>query len=222
MDSQLGLMIADLQARPNWNSTIVVATADHGECFENGIYFDHSYCLGEGALAVPLILRAKGVEAGQRSRALLDVAPTLLRLSGIGVPSVFAGRGLLARASGPPNDAFFQHPFYQSDALAGRVRVFETLRSVAGEPVQPVSGEQLQAGVRRRQLKLVVRGHDSEFYDLDEDPFEANDISSERSEPAAELLSALRAWLGNEALEVADPSIINPELRKQLEALGYL
>lgn len=225
MDGQLGLILADLRTRPNWSSTIVVATADHGECFENGIFFDHSYCLGEGALAVPLVLRAEGVERGRRSRAvveLLDVAPTLLRLSGIEVPSAFAGRGLLARASGPPSDAFFQHPFYQSDALAGRAKVFETLRSVAGEPVRPVSGEQLQAGVRRRQLKLVVHGDDSVLFDLDEDPREANDITTERSELSTELLSALRAWLGSKPLEVADPSTINPELREQLEALGYL
>ena len=64
MDGQLRLIIADLSARPNWSSTIVVVAADHGECFENGIYFDPSYCLGEGALSVPLILRAKGVETG--------------------------------------------------------------------------------------------------------------------------------------------------------------
>ena len=37
--------------------TIVVVTADHGECFENGIYFEHSECLLEGGIRVPLIVR---------------------------------------------------------------------------------------------------------------------------------------------------------------------
>jgi len=225
MDGQLGLILADLEARSNWHSTIVLATADHGECFSNGIYFDHSYCLGEGALAVPLILRADGIDAGERSRAvveLLDVAPTLLRLSGIEVPSAFAGRGLLARSNGPPSDAFFQHPFYQAEALTGRLKVFETLRAVAGEPVRPVTGERLQAGVRRQQLKLVVNGDDSVLYDLSEDPNEGNDLSSAQTDLAAELMAALRAWLASEPLKIADPATIDPELRKHLETLGYL
>ena len=153
---------------------------------------------------------------------LLDVAPTLLRLSGIEAPPTFAGRGLLAKASGLPVDAFFQHPFYRADALAGRIKIFETLRSVAGEPIRPVYGEELQAGVRRRQLKLVVRGKDTVPIDLDDDPGEGNEISSERSELTAELIAALRTWLERGGLEVADPSTINPGLRKQLETLGYL
>ena len=225
MDGQLGLILADLEARPKWDSTIVLATADHGECFGNGIYFDHSYCLGEGALAVPLILRADGVEAGDRRGAvveLLDVAPTLLRLSGIEVPKAFAGWGLLARTDGPPSDAFFQHPFYQVEALAGRLKVFETLRAVAGEPVRPVSGERLQAGIRRRQLKLVVDGDETVLYDLEEDATESSDLSSMQPELTAELMAALRSWLAGAPLKVADPETINPELRKQLEALGYL
>jgi arylsulfatase A-like enzyme len=225
MDAQLGLLLGDLRARPRWTRTIVLAAADHGECFSNGIYFDHSYCLGEGALAVPLILRAPGVPAGGREAGvveLLDVAPTLLRLSGLQVPSAFTGRGLLTRTGGAPSDAFFQHPFYRADALAGRLKIFDTLKAVAGEPVRPVSGDRLEAGVRRRQLKLVVAGDDRALYDLDADPAETDDLADTRPDEADALEAALHAWLATSPMEATDPDTINPELRRKLEALGYL
>jgi arylsulfatase A-like enzyme len=37
--------------------SLVIFTSDHGECFENGFYFEHADCLNEGALQVPLIVR---------------------------------------------------------------------------------------------------------------------------------------------------------------------
>ena len=77
-------------------NTMVVVTADHGECFENGNYFEHADCLYEGALRVPLIVRyPDGVGAGlrvessrQQSRYHADRAPRA-RVAQAGKPGRF-------------------------------------------------------------------------------------------------------------------------------------
>ena len=86
-DSEIAEMSEWLQ--PLWTAagedTLVLITADHGESFEHGYWFNHKDSLMEGVLHVPLLLSGPGVEAGIQDTpiGLAQVAPMLLTLAGL-------------------------------------------------------------------------------------------------------------------------------------------
>lgn len=224
-DHWLGRFFDALREAGLYDEALIVLTADHGECFENGVFFDHSQCLGEGALRVPLVLRYPERVAPGRTDAPvehLDVAPTLARLSGLAVPAAFRGRGLLERRRDPASDVFFQHPLYRSLDVANRQAVLDELRSVAGEPTRPVAGDRLPFGVRRGPWKYVRDGDEERLYNLAEDPAERRDLAAREPDVLRELRHAAWEWIRNHPIEPGDTSELDGELVERLEALGYL
>src|SRR6185503_13110501 len=72
-DHWFGRLLDALDARPGRARAAVVFTADHGECFDHGVFFEHSDCLYDGAVRVPLIVRPPtGGRAGERVDAQVD------------------------------------------------------------------------------------------------------------------------------------------------------
>lgn len=240
VDHWLGQFFDFLRSRDLYDDAIIALTADHGECFENGVFFDHSQCLGQGALAVPMILRhPRQVRPGRTPVAVehLDVAPALLRLSGLEVPETMQGRGLLARRSGAGDpaaedgvvntadtaaDVFFQHPLYRRSDVEDRQIVLDQLRSVAGEPTHAIASDHLPFGMRRGAWKYVRRGDRETLYNLDEDPGERLDRSQQEEEITRRLRAEAWKWLKKHPIQMRDTGELDPDLARRLEALGYL
>ncbi len=207
------------------DKTVLLLTSDHGECFEGGVFFDHSQCLGEGALAVPMILRyPPGVAAGRVEETVehLDVAPTLLALAGLEVPGEMKGMGLLKRRLAESTTAFFQHPIYRRSDVEGRQEVLDQLRSVAGEPTSRIVGDRGQVGARRGSFKYLRRGAEEALYDLSSEGGERVDLAPEGPEELRELRLAVRRFLREHPVQVRDVGDLDPELLERLRALGYL
>ncbi len=228
VDHWLGRFFQALEAVGRWDRAVVALTADHGECFSKGVFFDHSQCLNDEAIAVPLIVRyPPRVAAGRRVATqveLLDVAPALLRLSDQQVPDALLGRGLLARAEdrGEESYAFFEHPFYGSFDVGSRQEVLDRLRSVAGEPTRKIVGDRLQVGVRSGAWKYLLRGTEETLYNLADDPGELHDLAAGDSARRDRFRLAVRRWMREHPPRLQAETEIHPELRKTLEALGYL
>jgi arylsulfatase A-like enzyme len=76
--------------------TVLVITSDHGEEFLDHGLLTHGQSLYDELLSVPLVLLNSGQAPGRRGDmvGLLDVAPTLLALSGLKARSGFAGQDL--------------------------------------------------------------------------------------------------------------------------------
>lgn len=225
VDHWLGRFFDRLRAARRFDDTVVLLTSDHGECFENGVFFEHSQCLGEGTLAVPLILRHPGALAADRVSKpveLLDVAPTLLRLADLPVPDDFRGRGLLQRRETEAPFVFFQHPVYPRWEAAQRREWFGALRSVAGEPVASIVTDQLQAGARRGRWKYLLRGDTETLFDLAADPAERVDLSASHPQELGELRGALRRWMQEHPMDLGATDDVDPQLLENLRALGYL
>jgi arylsulfatase A-like enzyme len=125
-DSEFGrLMVELVQSRRDQN-TIVVVTADHGEAFyEHGSFFE-SHVFQEN-IAVPLIIKAPGLEPGRRNTLTesIDLAPTLLSLCGLPIPSVWQGQSQL--------------PLSQEGNAYSEYGAFSALLTPAGEKL--ISGE---------------------------------------------------------------------------------
>jgi choline-sulfatase len=93
-DEHVGALIAGLKARGVWERTVLVVTSDHGDEFgEHGHRF-HGGTLYEEMIRVPLLIRVPGLpgRVSDVPIAHVDVAPTLLELLGVAVPSRYVGR----------------------------------------------------------------------------------------------------------------------------------
>ena len=75
VDHWVGEVLAKLDALGVLDDTIVVFTADHGECFDHGIFFEHSDCLYDGAAKVPLLVRYPASGRGGHARRRAGRAP---------------------------------------------------------------------------------------------------------------------------------------------------
>lgn len=205
--------------------TLLAVTADHGECFENGVFFEHADCLYEGALRVPLLLRFPGRLKPDRQRDPVElrlVGSTLLELAGLETPASFERATVLTAAESP---IFFESPVYTreavetADALSARYR---QIRRVAGHEVRPFAPFIPQRGVRWRGWKYITTGDREELFDLSLDPRESRNVASSRREVADEMRRLQEAWLRRYPLKPQSPSAADPELHKTLRSLGYL
>jgi arylsulfatase A-like enzyme len=88
VDSQVGVLIDELERRGLLSQAAVIVAADHGESFGEHGEQGHGMLVYQDVLHVPLIIRAPGV--GHRRIpgvvSLVDVMPTVLDL--IGAPTV--------------------------------------------------------------------------------------------------------------------------------------
>ena len=140
---------------------------------------------------------------------LIDVAPTLLELAGLPIPTAFAGRSLRAVIVGDDDGSWLeQRPIYVDvpNATSGAV------------------------ALRRGPWKLVRRGERSELYHLGDDPAETSDLAAQAPDRVRALSAELDDWIGQmRATAAAEGTLAVPshathpaEQEAALRALGYV
>jgi Tfp pilus assembly protein PilF len=128
--------------------------------------------------------------------SIVDVAPTVLRLAGLGVPGGMQGRDLLAAPGGA-------HEVYAETMYP---------RMLGWSP--------LGALVEDRWKVIAPEGAAEELYDLDNDPGERENASARRPEAVQAAIARLTAI---RSAEVAPASAaVNAEAQERLRALGYV
>ena len=183
---------------------VIVVTADHGESFGHGYWFNHRDALTEDVLRVPLVVAGPGVDPGRSVAGpvgLQDVAPTVLGLAGLPTDSRMVGRSLVPALRGEPLDP--RPVFAQTD---------------------PFRGARQRAVVQPDGTKLHQESDGSIFrFDLRTDAEEGEPYPSEsRSFMAAWALHD--AWVAGLAVHQAPaPSGVGASAAEahQLELLGY-
>ena len=205
LDQGLEDLFARLSELGALEQTLVVVTADHGEeLFDHGGVF-HGRTQYQEMLRVPLIIVGPGIPRGLRSDrpvSLVDLAPTLLTLFGAAVPPAVAGRDLA--------------PLWQGDGAGWPER------DLFAEANSTSEGGSPQRAVLRGRWKLVLHASGQrELFDLGGDPSERANRAAAEPERTAELARELTTRLASVRQAPALPRL-SPEMRKQLEALGYL
>jgi len=227
-DRWIGTLVDALESRGLLDRTVVAFAADHGECFDHGIFFEHSECLYDGAARVPLLLRFPGrIAPGTRVASqveLTQLAPTLLGLAGVARPAGMDRPDLLSPAA-PADDpsawALVQHPLFDERAAEARHRKVEGIRSVAGQPSREVVVDEQSVALRGERWKLIRTGEHRELYDLVADPGEEHDLSAQRPEETRRLEGLLDRKLASLPLAPRAAQSVDPRLRETLRALGY-
>ena len=105
-DAAVGRFLDDWKRRGLYDDSIVVFLSDHGEGLGDHGEQEHGVFLYREAIRVPLLLKLPRREsAGRlvtRPVGLIDLLPTLARLTGVLPPPSAAGTDLLAAPSGDP------------------------------------------------------------------------------------------------------------------------
>ena len=223
-DHWLGALLDALRTRTALDHTIVAFTADHGECFDHGIFFEHFNCLYEGAMHVPLILRyPPKVAAGTRSNAVvehLDIAPTLLTLAGLPVPETFRGTPYFSGRPAADRNAFIQYPRFRIEHLHALAKRTD-MRTVMGQAVRPRLIVPPPVGIRNGDWKYIVSGSDEELYHLPSDPGETRNLAAERPEVVSRLRPLLNRWIASHPEPPENSTPISEAVKETLRSLGY-
>jgi len=210
-DAQAGRLIAAVKAIGL--PALIVASADHGEAFGEHGEISHSLFTYDTTLRVPLILGGPGVGAGEAfdgDVSLVDVAPTIASLAGLG-PFDSDGRPLpvsqskgSARASASPRDGLGR------DARALYAESFAPLLDFGWAPLRTVRADHWK----------YIAAPKPELFDLARDPGETKNLVA--SEPALAADLARRVDAISDTSIAGGASVADPDVRARLQALGYL
>ncbi len=197
---------------------IIVFAADHGESLGEHDYWGHGRYLYEPSLRIPLGITWKGTVEQRvidRQATLLDVAPTILDLLGLEVPTTFSGFSWAKAARGGelPEERVICYQAHKG-AVHGE-RDDDRKRSKGLLSVGVVQGD-------RKEI-LRVKNNSHMLFDLAADRGELTSLvveSDPLSDPLLECLGTISEGLG--ALDRLTSKKLDDETIEQLKALGYI
>jgi len=209
-DATIGHMLELLHERALLRDTLVVVTADHGEEFLEHGGKGHKRTLYDEVIHVPLIFNGPGVPAGKVIDApvsLADVAPTILRMTGLPVPGNVDGHDLSPRfrsqaaASPPVFGALYLPSKNDRDTYVPRITMART---------------------NDRKLLYDYETKTWEEYDLTRDPGEKHPLPPDdalRGE-LSQFLAKAEGSLQTRQAATQDP--VPAQVEERLRALGYI
>jgi arylsulfatase A-like enzyme len=168
----------------NRRPTLILLSADHGEGLgEHGIRF-HNGGFYRELVWVPLIIHHPTLKPRQLEQpvSLLDIAPTLRNLYGLEPASRHVGTSLLGQ-------------IVNGDEYGERTIYHQGLYDQGGRYYNLV-------GISTKRYRLLhdMRNQTFEFFDLQNDPLEKNNLSDENGIPFQAMKKELLDWL--EAIEL--------------------
>ena len=186
-DEQVGRLFDRIEALGQWDDTVIVVTADHGQGLTDGMR-NHGWLkhrlLYDWSLHVPMILRVPGEEAGVRVEPLvrtIDVLPTVLEALDVAGPDM-EGQSMLALARGGPDDGRV--------AYADALNLFD---QHAPKKMQPEYLDNLYC-VTDASWKLIwheLAPENVELFDLRADPEELTNVAAANPDQVARLKAFL-------------------------------
>ncbi len=209
-DTEMGKFLAELEGMGVLNDTMVIVTNDHGEELGEHKKFGHGHSLYEELLRAPLIMHYPPlIEAGKFTGEVaenVDISPTIVDVLGLKPMEKADGLSLLPLMKGEP----VQRPFYaMSEFMDSRraIRVGGWKMIWAGSTVNVFHSENDRAETEDLAKKALIARrmlevHAGEAQAAFDKKQRMQDITTKRKFKAGE-------------------AEIDPETRKQLEALGY-
>jgi N-sulfoglucosamine sulfohydrolase len=227
MDRHVGRLLAALEERSLSENTLVVFTTDHGAAFPRAKATLHDPGI-ENALLLRLPNRPgwNGGKCVSHMISNVDIVPTILEALGLEVPAPLQGRSFAPLLDGgddsPRQEIFCEQTYHgQYDPKRGirteRYKLF--LHFASGRAWQDCS-----QSWRPRSSPVVHRlapRTDFEFYDLEKDPWELENIwqDPDTAEVRADLLARLRAHME----KIGDPILTGPvDCPTRHMAMSYL
>jgi arylsulfatase A-like enzyme len=224
-DSWIGHLLDHVATMPQSTNMMTVLTADHGECFECGVFFEHSHCLWQAGIRVPLIIRYPAAfRPGSRQSqqvGLLDIAPTILRAAGAIVPESVTGLDLAEKL---PEDRLMllQYPVFSYKGTLKRAMRYRKVNRVANQPLAPIALNVDRVGLVGPAWKYLRDNNNEELFALAPTCSEPNDVSTEHPEVTGRLAALLDKKIERCPLLAPAEERTDPSVEQMLRTLGYL
>ena len=214
-DAAIGKLLSALQQRKIYENTAVIVVADHGESLGAHGEDAHGVFLYDETIHVPLLIKLPASQAAKPTTTrvsakvrLVDIAPTLLEIAAIPVPSQMQGQSLLriakSNSSGGSGSGSDQPVYSRADLPQ---------RGFGWSPL-----ESWRAG-----KYLYIRAPKPELYDLTADPGATHNLAQSSKATldtmAAQLETFDRHFSGGAGKPSAELS--SSEMQK-LASLGYV
>lgn len=240
IDDQLERLFSWLKANDEWEDTMVVVCADHGELHGEHDLYGHEFCIYDPLVNVPLMVKHPELESGTREDQqveLIDLYHTVLDHTGVeakrSTKPLDRARSLLDAdyrefADDEPQDGEYAFVEYYRPVV--ELKQLEQKASDAGITLDTDSRFYSRMRAARRPDAKYIRNERiaDEFYHLDDDPEEQNDAWGEGSDEEVELEGALSEFeesVGGEWNEVEDDDVLNEmsdDAKDRLQDLGYI
>ena len=183
LDDWVGAVLAKLREHGLEENTLVVFISDNGAAEQSDVdgrrnhpLIGHKRNLYEGGIRVPYVLQwPRRLGAGVRFEhpvSSLDIVPTALAAAGTSAPPALDGVDLLPFLEGAAAGSPHEHLVWRSGP---------------------------NAAVRRGSWKLLMAGGLTRLYDVDKDPAESRNLSSDHPAVAEELEEAFQDWARDKA-----------------------
>lgn len=216
IDDQLGRLFKYLKQVEEWENTLLIVFADHGELFGERGLVGHHFCLDNALLQVPLIIKWQStddprVSVSESVVSLSQIFDTILETTSVDAPTPDALSD---------NDAD-ENMYAFSD--------YRTPTSLLDQYEEQVPGYDFSEydvsiqAVQTCEYKLVVNESQETLYKL-AGPSQEEDIPKEENKKIyAELKRELDKRSQNlSPMEREDQKDLNSEVRDNLENMGYL
>jgi arylsulfatase A-like enzyme/Flp pilus assembly protein TadD len=204
-DAAVGKLIASLRTSKLYDDALIVVASDHGESLGGHGEETHGIFLYDEIIRVPLLLKfPQNQNAGRRVTArarLVDVAPTILEIAGVPIPSQMQGQSLLRIA---------------------RTNTNQPVYSISNFPQLAFGWSALESW--RAGKYLYIRAPRPELYDLTADPGATRNLAQTSKATLETIASQLDAFdrrfndLGNAS---GSSELTSSEMQK-LASLGYV
>lgn len=223
-DAYVGKLLAKLEALGLADETLVVILSDHGEELADraeqfgGEVWGHGHSLFDELLWVPLLIRLPAEQRvvrriGWQVRTV-DIAPTLLELLGVAVPTHVSGISLAGAIHGDE-----QH---QLPALSEATTYGPAMRSLRWRGIKYMRRVGLGQVIQSRHPQLPFWPAE-QLFDLRADPAERRDLIGQRRALADRYRRELARYRADaEAAAAPTGGALDPEVVESLRSLGYV
>lgn len=169
IDKNLGRLLQKLRQLGEYENTTIIFSSDHG-CHFRTRNQEYKRSCHESSIRIPLVIKGKNFQGGKIVEdlvSLIDLAPTMLKISDIDIPNSMKGNPL--------------HDLIESDSL---------INSWQKDVFIQISESQVGRAIRTKKWKYSVKApkrdgilyskndvYEGEFlYDLENDPFETHNL----------------------------------------------
>jgi len=212
-DARLGEFLSALDSEGLSQNTLILVLSDHGEGFrENGMNrCGHQWRLHEDVLHVPLVIKfPEKLHSGKVNDSmveLVDVAPTILDVLNIDLPSTMQGRSLLPVTDGDGKAATRQYVLAEEAYYVTRDGKTRTDRSI------------------RTAARKYIDLQNPELYAIRLDPGETTNLYEIAPRDSYELKATVDEHFSSLETERKDAThgvrSVDQRTMSQLKALGY-
>jgi arylsulfatase A-like enzyme/Flp pilus assembly protein TadD len=204
-DAALGKLIASLRTNKLYDDALIVVASDHGKSLGAHGEETSGVFLYDETIHVPLLLKfPQNQNAARRVTArarLVDVAPTILEIAGVPVPSQMQGQSLLRIA---------------------RTNTDQPVYSMSNFPQQAFGWSTLESW--REGKYLYIKAPKPELYDLSADPGATRNLAQTSKATLDTIASQLDAFdrrFNGAGNTLGSSELTSSEIQK-LASLGYV